>query len=123
MVERTKIFMENGRIEFQDEDGSRHALNPMDTVSMNLFGFTPDFFNHIEDNFRNFISENISNPKAELYIPVVVDNLIKAGIARMSVLQTKESWFGVTYQEDKPKVLSAIRHLTEEGLYPVPLWG
>jgi len=54
---------------------------------------------------------------------VVVDNLIKAGIARMSVLQTKESWFGVTYQEDKPKVLSAIRHLTEEGLYPVPLWG
>lgn len=123
MVERTKIFMEDGRIAFEDEDGSRHALNPMDTVSMNLFGFTPDFFTHIEDNFRVFIRENISNPKAELYIPVVVDRLIKAGMARMSVLQTKESWFGVTYQEDKPKVLSAIRNLTDEGLYPVPLWS
>lgn len=123
MVERTKIFREGEGIVYEDEEGNRHPLKPMDTVSMNLFGFTPDFFDHIEENFKTFIKENIDNPKAELYIPVVVDNLIKAGMARMSVLQTGESWFGVTYQEDKPKVLAAIRKLVGEGLYPVPLWG
>lgn len=123
MVERTKIYQEADRIVYEDEHGKRHPLDPMDTVSMNLFGFTPDFFDQIEDNFKGFIRENINNPKAELYIPVVVDNLIKDGLAQMSVLQTNESWFGVTYQEDRPKVLSAIRTLVDRGLYPVPLWG
>lgn len=123
MVERTKIYKKADRIIYEDEEGSMHPLDPMDTVSMNLFGFTPDFFDHIEENFRTFIQENIDNPKAELYIPVVVDNLINEGLARMSVLQTDESWFGVTYQEDKPKVLSAIRALVDKGSYPVPLWG
>jgi hypothetical protein len=123
MVERTKIFVQDGNIVFEDEDGMTHPLDPMDTVSMNLFGFTPDFFDHIVENFRDFIQKNISNPKAELYIPYVVDNLIKKGEARMSVLQTSESWFGVTYQEDKPKVLKAIRELVDQGRYPQSLWG
>jgi len=123
MVERTKIFLNDGKIVYEDEDGSLHGLDPMDTVSMNLFGFTPDFFNHIEDTFRVFIREHIDNPKAELYIPLVVDNLINSGKARMSVLQTPESWFGVTYQEDKPKVQAAIRKLVDDGVYPESLWG
>ncbi len=122
MVERTKIFLQEGGIVYEDEDGTINGLDPMDTVSMNLFGFTPDFFQHIEDTFKVFIKENIGNPKAELYIPLVVDNLLNAGIARMSVLQTPESWFGVTYQEDKPKVLAAIRKLVDEGIYPEALW-
>lgn len=123
MNERIKIYLKEGGIVFENEDGSVHPLKPMDTVSMNLFGFTPDFFGHIEEVFKKFIKENIQNPKAELYIPVVVDKLIKAGKARMSVLQTPESWFGVTYQEDKPHVLSAIRTLVESGQYPDSLWG
>jgi len=123
MVERTRIYLKDGEIVFEDEDESIHSLDPRTTVSMNLFGFTPDFFDHIEDNFKIFIQENLTNPKAELYIPLVVDNLIKSGEARMSVLQTPESWFGVTYQEDKPKVLAAIRKLVDKGLYPVSLWG
>jgi UTP-glucose-1-phosphate uridylyltransferase len=123
MVERTRILVLGEKIVYEDEGGSAHPLDPMDTVSMNLFGFTPDFFDHIEDNFKIFIQENLTNPKAELYIPLVVDNLIKSGEARMSVLQTPESWFGVTYQEDKPKVLAAIRKLVDKGLYPVSLWG
>jgi dTDP-glucose pyrophosphorylase len=123
MVERTKIFLQDGKIIFEDEGGATHPLDPVDTVSMNLFGFTPDFFGHIEDNFVRFLDMNIGNPKAELYIPYVVDNLIKEGKARMSVLQTSESWFGVTYQEDKPKVLKAIRDLVDSGLYPESLWG
>ncbi len=123
MVERTKIYLKDGSIVYEGNDGSIHPLEPMTTVSMNLFGFTPDFFGHIEDNFKGFLKENISNPKAELYIPYVVDNLINAGIAKMSVLQTPESWFGVTYQEDKPKVLAAIRKLVDDGVYPESLWG
>lgn len=123
MVERTKIFLQDDRIVYEDEGGNTHPLDPMDTVSMNLFGFTPDFFGHIEDNFVRFLDMNIGNPKAELYIPYVVDNLIKEGKAKMSVLQTSESWFGVTYQEDKPKVLQTIRDLVNKGLYPRSLWG
>lgn len=123
MVEQTKVFLKDGGIVYENKDGSVHPLDRMDTVSMNLFGFTPDFFEHIEEVFKMFIRENIQNPKAELYIPLVVDNLINAGKARMSVLQTPESWFGVTYQEDKPKVLSAIRSLVDSGLYPESLWG
>lgn len=123
MVERTKIFLKDGGIVFEEEDGSLVGLDPMDTVSMNLFGFTPDFFQYIEETFKVFIKDNINNPKAELYIPLVVDNLINAGTSRMTVLQTPESWFGVTYQDDKPKVLSAIRKLVDEGVYPESLWA
>ena len=122
MVERIKIYLQDGGIVYENEDGSTHGLDPMDTVSMNLFGFTPDFFNHIEETFKVFIKDNINNPKAELYIPLVVDNLLNAETARMSVLQTPESWFGVTYQEDKPTVLAAIRKLVDDGIYPESLW-
>ncbi len=123
IVERTKIYLKDGGIVFEDVNGSVHPLKSMETVSMNLFGFTPDFFSHIEEVFKVFIEDNIYNPKAELFIPLVVDHLINSGEARMSVLQTPESWFGVTYQEDKPKVLKAIQTLVEKGVYPKSLWG
>ena len=123
MEERIKIFLKDGEIVYENEDGSTHVLGRMDTVSMNLFGFTSDFFNHIEEVFRVFIKENLRNPKAELFIPLVVDKLINNRVAQMSVLQTPESWFGVTYQEDKPHVLKAIRSLVDSGLYPESLWG
>jgi len=123
IVERTKVYMKDGGIVYEEGDGIPLPLDPMDTVSMNLFGFTPDFFGHINNHFRDFVRENLDNIKAELYIPLVVDQLIKSELARMSVLQTPESWFGVTYQEDKPKVLAAIRGLVDSGVYPESLWG
>ena len=123
MVERTKIYLKDGGIVFEEEDGSVHPLDPETTVSMNLFGFTPDFFYHIEDDFKGFLKMNENNPKAEFYIPYVVNNLISAGKSNMSVLQTPDSWFGVTYQEDKPIVLKAIRKLVDDGCYPESLWG
>ncbi|MFO7934677.1 MAG: sugar phosphate nucleotidyltransferase [Bacteroidales bacterium] len=123
MVERTKVFSRDGKIFYQDEDGSLHPLDPEATVSMNLFGFTSDFFDHTEEYFKQFIRENIGNPKAELYIPTVVNELINRGKAQMSVLHTPESWFGVTYQEDKPGVLKMIRSLVDQGVYPESLWG
>jgi dTDP-glucose pyrophosphorylase len=122
MVERTKIFLKEGAIVYE-EDSVVQPLDPMSTVSMNLFGFTPDFFAHAEENFKVFLTENIGNPKAEYFIPLVVDNLINAGKSKMSVLQTPESWFGVTYQEDKPRVKAAIQKLVNEGAYPKSLWG
>ena len=68
------------------------------------------------------LKKNAKNPKAELYIPYVVNNLISAGKAKMTVLQTPDSWFGVTYQDDKPRVLKAIRELVDNGVYPEALW-
>ncbi len=123
MVERTKIYLKDGAIVFEDENGTIEKLDPMSTVSMNLFGFTPDFFGHLEAHFSEFIVENLQNPKAEFFIPLAVDRLLSSGEARMSVLQTPESWFGVTYQEDKPKVLKAIRDLVDRGIYPESLWS
>ena len=123
MAERTKIYLKDEDIVFEDEDGSLHTLDPKDTVSMNLFGFTPDFFAHIEEDFKGFLKKNAKNPKAELYIPYVVNNLIAAGKAKMTVLQPPDSWFGVTYQDDKPRVLKAIRELVDNGVYPEALWG
>jgi UTP-glucose-1-phosphate uridylyltransferase len=122
MVERTKIYTRDGSIVFEDENGSVKKLDPMTTVSMNLFGFTPDFFAHIEDDFKGFLKQNADNPGAEIYIPYVINNLIAARKAKMKVLQTPEMWFGVTYQEDKPKVLKAIRALVDKGIYPEKLW-
>jgi len=123
MVERTKIYLEDGSIVYEDEDGSVHGLDPMSSVSMNLFGFTADFFAHSDRIFSEFIKKNISNPKAEFFIPLAVDKLINSGVAKMSVLQTPDSWFGVTYQDDKPKVLKAIRDLVDSGVYPAALWA
>jgi len=122
-MERTKIYLQDGGIVYENEDGSVHSLDQMETVSMNLFGFTPDFFGRIEDYFKTFLKDNLENLKAELFIPLVVDNLINSGTARMTVLQTSESWFGVTYQEDKPIVLKTIRALVDAGVYPESLWG
>ena len=122
IVERTKILVVDGSIIYEDEDGSHHPLKADETVSMNLFGFTPDFFQHVEDQFSLFLEENLNNPKAELFIPLVVDRLINKGVARMAVLQTPETWFGVTYQDDKPNVLKMIRSLVNNKTYPIKLW-
>lgn len=122
IVERTKIFSEGGKIWFEDEDGSRHDLSPDVKVSMNLFGFTPDIFGHLEAQFRAYIEKNINSAKAEFFIPYVADNLIRNREASFKVLGTPESWFGVTYQDDRPHVLAMINRLVEEGAYPTPLW-
>jgi dTDP-glucose pyrophosphorylase len=122
IVERTKIFSSGGRIWYEDENGNEHDLEPSEMVSMNLFGFTPDIFGHLEKLFRDYITENINSEKAEFFIPYVADQLIRSGAASFSVLGTPESWFGVTYQEDRPHVLSMIEKLVDKGLYPAPLW-
>ena len=122
IVERTKIFSGKDRIWYEDENGNEHDLAPSEKVSMNLFGFTPDVFGHLEKLFRDYIAENINSAKAEFFIPYVADRLIRNGDASFKVLGTPESWFGVTYQEDRPHVLAMIDNLVKQGKYPAPLW-
>jgi choline kinase len=91
-------------------------------VSMNMWGFTPEFFNFLETDFKRFVLENASSPDAEFYIPTVIDPLTACGAARVRVLRTPDQWFGVTYQQDKPYVAKEIERLVEQKQYPAVLW-
>ena len=123
MVERTQIERVNGTIVFHD-GGADEPLAEDTPVSMNLFGFTPDYFEYSEDYFRTFLADPAtqSNLKAEFFIPLMVNNLI-SGPAKLRVLSTTANWFGVTYQADKPQLMAKIEELIEAGVYPRNLWG
>lgn len=121
MVERTQIERVNGTIVFHD-GGADEPLAEDTPVSMNLFGFTPDYFRHSEEYFKEFLSENIDNLKSEFYIPKMVNKVINDGTATMRVLKTTSDWFGVTYKEDKPLLIAKLEELIERGLYPRNLW-
>lgn len=122
VTERTHIERKDGSIQYKDVDGAWHAVPEESPVSMNMWGFTPDYFKYSEDNFKEFLDNNKENLKAEYYIPYVIDVLIKGGNADVKVLDTPEKWFGVTYAEDRPSVVAKIEQLVKEGIYPSPLW-
>ena len=124
MVERTKIERNaEGTIVFHDL-GEDVALEENTPVSMNLFGFTPDYFAHSEAAFCEFLAADSTktNLKAEFFIPLMVNRLISNGTATMRVLSTTAQWFGVTYKEDKPQLMAKIEALIEAGVYPRNLW-
>lgn len=91
--------------------------------SMNLWGFTPHVFDFLKKDFTRFLSERGGEPKSELLIPVSVDRMIASGETRVRVLESGDSWFGVTYPEDKDAVTARIKGLADSGLYPSPLFG
>lgn len=121
MVERTQIERVNGTILFHD-GGADEPLAEDTPVSMNLFGFTPDYFVYSEEYFREFLKANIENLKSEFFIPLMVNKLIGDGTSTMRVLRTASEWFGVTYKEDKPQLMANIERLIGEGVYPRNLW-
>lgn len=122
VVERTHIERTGGVVKYKDENGSLVPVDENVPVSMNFWGFTPDFFEYTEKLMSDFFSNQIGNVKAEFYIPTVVNRAIKDGVARCKVLETKASWFGVTYPGDRPLVVAKLKELTEKGEYPSPLW-
>ena len=125
IVERTKIERNaEGTIVFHDL-GEDEALEEETPVSMNLFGFTPDYFAYSEEYFKEFLSspEVQANPKAEFFIPLMVNKLVGEGTSKLKVLSTTANWFGVTYQADKPQLVAKIEELIAEGVYPRNLWG
>ena len=108
----------------EDADGKLTAINPESYVSMNMWGFTPDFFNELETGFTRFLSGiKEGDIKSEYLLPSVVDSLIKAGRANVSILETRDKWFGVTYKEDKPLVVQSVNKLISEGKYPAKLYS
>lgn len=124
MVERTKIERNSeGVIVFHDL-GDDVALEENTPVSMNFFGFTPDYFEYSEQTFKEFLADenNQTNLRSEFFIPMMVNRLIGGGVAKMKVLSTAAQWFGVTYKEDKPQLMAKIEALIEAGVYPRNLW-
>ena len=98
------------------------SLVGSELVSMNMWGFTPTLFDHLEKMFNDFLTGNISDLKSEFLIPSVVNDLIEKNIEKVQVLKTQSTWFGVTYVEDKPFVESQIKELIQSGEYPVRLF-
>lgn len=122
MVERTQIErMPDGRIVFHD-GGADEQLAEDTPVSMNLFGFTPDYFAHSQAYFRTWFEQNCDNLKAEFYIPTMVNKLIGEGVSELRVLRSTAQWHGVTYKEDKPALMASIERMIEQGKYPRNLW-
>ena len=124
ITERTKIAKRQGGIYFTEDGETWTELQPETTVSMNLLGFTGSFLGAIAARFPSFLEENLpKNPeKCEFYLPMLVSELLQAGKAEMTVLNSADKWFGVTYAADKPLVQAAIQKMTDEGKYPDGLW-
>jgi NDP-sugar pyrophosphorylase family protein len=120
--ERTAITKKDGDIVFEKEDGNEAIMLKDTIVSMNFFGFTPTFLNFLDSEFENFLEESYQELKAEFFLPSVVDNLIKASQAKMKVLSTDAKWMGVTYKEDKEVVMSNVKELIQQSVYPPKLW-
>lgn len=122
VVERTQVKRVDGKVAYMDENEKWVSIDDNTPVSMNMWGFTPDYFAHSDAFFVDFLTKNKENLKAEFYIPLVVNNLIVKNIASVKVLDTPSVWFGVTYAEDRPDVVAKLQKLTDEGVYPTPLW-
>ncbi len=125
ITERVRIEKhEDGPAYTEDDGASWTSLSGNTIVSMNMWGFTESMMSEIRDRFAAFLTENLrENPlKCEYFLPFVVDELIREGKAEVTVLESKDRWYGVTYREDKPVVVRAIQEMKDQGLYPQNLW-
>ena len=118
VVERTKIERRDGEVQYLDENDQWVKIPDTTPVSMNFWGFTPDYFQHSEEYFKTFLDDpkNQANLKSEFFIPLMVDHLIRKGQATCEVLDTTSKWFGVTYPEDRPAVVEKFAQLGDK--YP-----
>ncbi|MBQ8306686.1 MAG: nucleotidyltransferase [Blautia sp.] len=123
VCETHDIYKTDGGAEERRADGTSVPLDPECLVSMNMWGLTPAFMDTLEKGFIEFLgSIPEGDIKKEYLLPVLIDQLIREGRARVDVLETSDAWFGVTYQEDKAAVQAAIRELTDAGVYPDGLY-
>ena len=126
VVERTKIEKYNGGIHYTEDDGATWTELSADVnVSMNMWGFTPEFLQETEARFPEFLQVDVpKNPaKAEYFLPRTVSDLLSENKATVKVLESADKWYGVTYAADKPQVVAALKAMAEEGKYPDGLWG
>jgi len=124
VVERTEIERHDGNVQYKDENGEWVTVADNTPVSMNVWGFTPDYFEYSEAYFKEFLSDpaNMTNLKAEFFIPLMVNKLINEKTATVQVLDTTSKWFGVTYAADRDSVVAKIQKLIDEGVYPNKLF-
>lgn len=123
IVELTRIERNGNAARNTDATGNVTTLSGDEPVSMNMWGFTPHVFDQLRERFEKFLEGSAGDLKSECYIPNTVGELVKAGQARVKVLRSIDSWFGVTYREDRPRVVESIRRLIANGLYPERLWS
>jgi UTP-glucose-1-phosphate uridylyltransferase len=123
VVEMMKIERDGDHAKNTEATGETTRLEGSEVVSMNMWGFTPRIFPQLEEHFHCFLEAHGAEEKSECYIPQVVNDLVTAGQARVKVLRTSDSWFGVTYREDRPHVIEDINRLISAGSYPERLWS
>lgn len=123
VVERTHIEEKSGAIIYIDEKGEEVSIPANTPVSMNMWGFTPDYFDYSWDYFIKFLADRGQELKSEFYIPLAVNDLIVSKKASCKVLDTPSKWFGVTYAEDRPQVVLKINELVRRGVYPKQLFN
>jgi hypothetical protein len=124
LVERKRVEKVGTAAGYLDERGQQVMLTGGEVVSMNMLGFSPAVFSQLERHLVQFLEGQKRAPdNSECLIPVVVDKLLKEGDARMRVLATSGTWFGVTHIDDKPGVVESIRKMVERGDYPSPIWN
>ncbi len=123
IVEMMKIEPDGNGAKDTGADGSITRLSGEEAVSMNFWGFTPALFPQLHVEFEKFLKRAGGEQKSECYIPATIGELVTTGQAKCKVLRTNDSWFGVTYREDRPQVVESIRQLIAQGKYPEKLWA
>ena len=122
ITERLKIARREDMVVYEDR-GKQVHIDEMTTVSMNMWGFMPSIFEHLEEQMLDFLKVSAGDTKAEFLLPSVIDFLIKTGKAEIPVLRSEEKWFGMTYPEDREMVQEKLRQLAERDVYPIPVWN
>jgi len=122
IIERTSITKKKAEIVFTNDHDEELVLSNDTLVSMNFWGFTPDFLKSLDSQFYEFLKENSQEMKSEFFLPSTVDRLIKEDKATVDVLKTTAKWMGVTYREDKDTVMAKVAEFKAAGLYPAKLW-
>lgn len=123
VVEHYEVQRKGNEVVFKNQEtGNYDTIDENLPVSMNMWGFTPDYFEHSDADFKEFLTKNADNIKAEYGIPTMVNRLIQEGTSTIDVLETPCKWFGVTYKEDRPSVVEKIQQLINEGVYPNKLF-
>jgi UTP-glucose-1-phosphate uridylyltransferase len=123
IVEMMKIERAGSGAKDTGPDGKITPLTGDEAVSMNFWGFTPALFPQLAVEFEKFLKRAGGEQKSECYIPATVGDLVTSGQAKCKVLRSQDSWFGVTYREDRPQVVESIRQLIAKGAYPEKLWA
>ncbi|MDB6064558.1 MAG: hypothetical protein JWR26_766 [Pedosphaera sp.] len=123
VTELTGIEKEGAGARYVDASGKVQLLSGEEIVSMNMWGFTPALFGQLRQQMVLFLEQYGQEEKSEIYIPTVTNTLVNSGQARLKVLRTRDSWFGVTYREDRPCVVESLGQLIKRGDYPEKLWS